>query len=306
MIFFLRYVIRRALQNMRGNLFPNLTTIAIIGISMLLFSSFSLIAHNLTSFLRIWEDKIEVIVYLKKGIPMIEVESLLNKTRQLEGIETVKYVSPYDAMIFMESKLGSQKNLLEGIQPGILPSSFEIRLKKDFRNSMSIKEVVYQLKQFSQIEEIQYGQEWVETFSAVVHVFRLTQWVLGGLLLIGIIFITFNTLQLAISSRKDEIEIMHILGASPAFIQVPFYVEGLIQGLLGTGLAILFLFYFYYKVLLYQVFFLYITPSIKEWLTGIPILFLPPEKIVMIVLGGMVLGFFGSFAASMRFLKYRV
>jgi cell division transport system permease protein len=171
---------------------------------------------------------------------------------------------------------------------------------------MSIKEVVYQLKQFSQIEEIQYGQEWVETFSAVVHVFRLTQWVLGGLLLIGIIFITFNTLQLTISSRKDEIEIMHILGASPAFIQVPFYVEGLIQGLLGTGLAILFLFYFYYKVLLYQVFFLYITPSIKEWLTGIPILFLPPEKIVMIVLGGMVLGFFGSFAASVRFLKYRV
>ena len=51
---------------MRGNLFPNLTTIAIIGISMLLFSSFSLIAHNLTSFLRIWEDKMEVIAYLKK------------------------------------------------------------------------------------------------------------------------------------------------------------------------------------------------------------------------------------------------
>ena len=306
MIFFLRYVIQRALQNMKGNLFPNLTTIAIIGISMLLFSSFSLIAYNLTSFLKIWEDKIEVIAYLKRGVPLGEVEALLKKTRQLEGIEAVKYVSPYDAMTFMESRLGGQKNLLEGIQPGILPSSFEIRLKKDFRNSMSIKEVVYQLKQLPQIDEIQYGQEWVETFSAVVHVFRLTQWVLGGLLLIGIIFITSNTLQLTISSRKEEIEIMHILGASPAFIQVPFYIEGLIQGLLGTGLAILFLFYFYNKVLLYHVFFLYVTPSIKEWLTGIPLLFLPPEKIVMMILGGMVLGFFGSFAASMRFLKYRV
>jgi len=291
---------------MKGNLFPNLTTIAIIGISMLLFSSFSLIAYNLTSFLKIWEDKIEVIAYLKRGVPLGEVEALLKKTRQLEGIEAVKYVSPYDAMTFMESRLGGQKNLLEGIQPGILPSSFEIRLKKDFRNSMSIKEVVYQLKQLPQIDEIQYGQEWVETFSAVVHVFRLTQWVLGGLLLIGIIFITSNTLQLTISSRKEEIEIMHILGASPAFIQVPFYIEGLIQGLLGTGLAILFLFYFYNKVLLYHVFFLYVTPSIKEWLTGIPLLFLPPEKIVMMILGGMVLGFFGSFAASMRFLKYRV
>jgi cell division transport system permease protein len=291
---------------MRGNLFPNLATIAIIGISMLIFSSFSLIAYNLTSFLKIWEDKIGVIAYLKKGISPSEVDGLLKKTQQLEGIETVKYVSPSDAMTFMESKLGSQKNLLEGIQPGVLPSSFEVRLKKDFRDSTRIKEVVSQLRELPQIEEIQYGQEWVETFSAVVHIFRLTQWVLGGFLLIGIIFITSNTLQLTIASRKEEIEIMHLLGASPAVIQIPFYIEGLIQGLLGTGLAILSLFYFYYKVLLYQLFFLHITPSIKEWLTGIPILFLPPERIAVMIWGGMVLGLFGSFVASIRFLKYRI
>jgi cell division transport system permease protein len=306
MIFSFRYMIRRAFQNMKGNLFPNLTTIAIIGISMLIFSSFSLIAFNLTSFLKIWEDKIEVVAYLKKGIPLSEVEQLLKNTRQLEGVERVKYVSPFDAMAFMESKLGSQRNLLDGIQPGILPASFEIRLKKDFRNSTSIKEVVSRLNQFPQIEEIQYGQEWVENVSAIVHIFRLTQWVLGGLLLVGIVFIISNTLQLTISSRKEEIELMHILGASPAFIRVPFYVEGLIQGLLGTGLAVLFLFYLYYKVLFYKVFFLYVTPSMREWLAGIPILFLPSDKIAMMILGGMVLGFFGSFVASMRFLKYRV
>jgi cell division transport system permease protein len=300
------YMIRRALGNMKGNLFPNLTTIAIIGITMLIFSSFSLIAFNLTSFLKIWEDKIEVIAYLKKGIPLSEVETLLKNTRQLEGIETVKYVSPFDAMAFMESKLGGQKNLLDGIQPGVLPSSFEIRLKKDFRNSTSIKEVVSRLNQFPQIEEVQYGQEWVENVSAIVHIFRLTQWVLGGLLLIGIIFITSNTLQLTISSRREEIELMHILGATPAFIRVPFYIEGLIQGLLGTGLAMVFLFYLYYKVLLYKVFFVYVTPSMKEWLAGIPILFLPPDRIALIISGGMVLGFFGSLVASMRFLKYRV
>jgi len=305
MFFFLRFVMRRAFQNMKGNLLPNLTTIAIIGISMLIFSSFSLIAFNLTSFLKAWEEKIEVIAYLKKGIALSDVEGLLRKVRQFEGVEGVKYISSYDAMAFMEMKLGRQKNLLEGIQPGILPASFEIRLKKDFRNSSSINGMVTQLRQLPQIEEIQYGQEWVETFLNLTHLFRITQWVLGGLLLMGIIFITFNTLQLTISSRKEEIEIMHILGASPSFIQVPFYIEGLVQGLVGTGLAILFLFYLHYEVLLYKVFFLYITPSMKEMLSGIPILFLPTERIVTIIVGGMVLGFFGSFAASMRFLKYR-
>ena len=284
---------------MRGNLFPNLITIGIIAVSMLIFSTFTLLAFNLTNFLKIWEDKIEVVAYLKRGTPSSEVEPLLKKTRLLEGVEVVRYISPYDAMAFMETKLGRQKNLLEGIQPTVLPPSFEIQLKKDFRNSTKIKEVVTHLRNIPQFEEIQYGQEWVETFSALVHVLRLTQWILGGLLLIAIIFITSNTLQLTISSRREEIEVMHWVGASPSFIRVPFYVEGLLQGLLGGGFAILFLF------LLHRGLFLYIPPSMQAWMEKIPVLFLPPETIVWILLGGMILGFFGSFVASMRVLRYK-
>ena len=299
MMFFLRYVMRRTFQSMRGNLFPNLITVGIIAVSMLIFSTFTLLAFNLTNFLKIWEDKIEVVAYLKRGTPSSEVEPLLKKTRLLEGVELVRYVSPYDAMAFMETKLGRQKSLLEGIRPGVLPPSFEIQLKKEFRNSTKIGEVVAHLKEIPQFEEIQYGQEWVETFSVLVQILRLTQWILGGLLLIAVIFITSNTLQLTVSSRREEIEVMHWVGASPSFIRVPFYVEGLIQGLLGGGLAILFL------LLLHQGLFLYIPPSVQVWLAKIPVLFLPPETIVWILLGGMVLGFFGSFVASMRVLKYK-
>jgi cell division transport system permease protein len=299
MTFFLQYVMRRTFQNMMGNLFPNLITIGIIAISMLIFSTFTLLAYNLTHFLKIWEDKIEVIAYLKRGTPSGEVEPLLDKTRLLEGVEVVRYVSPYDAMAFMETKLGRQKNLLQGIQPAVLPPSFEIQLKKEYRNSTKIKEVVTHLKKISQFEEIQYGQEWVETFSVLVHILRLTQWILGGLLLIAVVFITSNTLQLTISSRREEIEVMQWVGASPAFIRVPFYMEGLIQGLLGGGLAILFLF------LMHQGLFLNLPPSMQAWLAKIPVLFLPLETIVWILLGGMVLGFFGSSVASMRVLKYK-
>ncbi len=298
-MFFLQNVMRRTFQNMMGNLFPNLITIGIIAISMLIFSTFTLLAFNLTNFLKIWEDKIEVIAYLKRGTPTSEVEPLLKKTRLLEGVEVVRYVSPYDAMAFMETKLGRQKNLLEGIQPAVLPPSFEIQMKKEYRNSTKMKEVVTQLKKIPQFEEIQYGQEWVETFSVLVHILRLTQWILGGLLLIAIVFITSNTLQLTIASRREEIEVMHWVGASPGFIRVPFYLEGLIQGLLGGGLAILFLF------LLHQGLFLNIPPSMQTWLAKIPVLFLPPETIAWILLGGMVLGFFGSIVASMRVLKYK-
>jgi len=299
MSFFLQYVIKRTFQNMVGNLFPNFITIGVIVISMLIFSTFTLIAFNLTNVLKIWEDKIEIIAYLKQGTSSREVEPLLNKTRLLEGVKMVRYVSPYDAMDFMATKLGRQKGLLEGIQPTVLPPSFEIQLKKDYRNSTKIKEVVTHLEKIPQFEEIQYGQEWVETFSVLVHILRLTQWILGGLLLIGVVFITSNTLQLSISSRREEIEVMHWVGARPSFIRVPFYAEGLLQGFLGGGFAILFLF------LLHQGLFLYIPPSMQAWMEKVPVLFLPPETIAWILLGGMVLGFFGSFVASMRVLRYK-
>lgn len=298
MRYFVWHVVRRAFLNIKGNLYPNFSTVGIIAISMLVFSSFTLIAFNLGSFIKIWEEKIEVMAYLKRGTSIQEVESLLENTRGIEGVESVRYISPSDALAFMESKLGGQKNLLEGIQPGILPPSFEIGLKKEYRNSVKIKEVVSRLKKFPQFEEIQFGQEWVDTFSALVHLLNLTQWILGGLLLIAMIFIISNTLQLTISARREEIEIMRIVGASPSFIHVPIYLEGLLQGLFGTGLAILFLY------LLQEIMMLYLPSSIQVWTVRIPIHFLPPEIILQILLGGMLLGLFGSFIASMRFLRY--
>jgi cell division transport system permease protein len=298
MISFLGYALRWALRNMKGNLFPNLTTIAIIGISLLIFSSFSLIAFNLASLLKIWEDKFEVIAFLKRGTSLNEVEGVLKQIRQLDGVETVNYLSPFDAMAFMETRLGKQKNLLEGIQPAVLPASIEIRLKKDYWGQTKIEDVISHLKGVSQIEEIQYGQEWIETFSVLVYLVRFTQWILGGLLLAAIIFIVSNTLQLTISSRREEIEAMQMIGANPAFIQVPFYLEGLFQGLLGATMAMGLLF------LLYQVVLVIITPLMKGWMAGLPILFLPWETIVWVLSGGMILGLFGSFVASMRFLRY--
>ncbi len=284
---------------MKGNLFSDLITIGIISISMLIFAAFTLLAFNLTNLLQIWEDKIEVIAYIKHGIPATGIESLLEKTRLIEGVENVRYMSPDDAMAFMEKKLGEQKNLLEGIQPTILPASFQIQLKKDYRNSFKMKEVIDQLKRIPQFEEIQYGQEWVESFSVIVHILRLIQWVLGGLLLMAIVFITSHTLQLTISSRREEIEVMHWMGASPALIRVPFYIEGLLQGLLGAGLSVLFLF------LLLEGLILSLPPSIPTWLAKIPVHFLPAETILWILVAGMVLGLFGSFVASMQVLKYR-
>lgn len=283
---------------MRRNLFSNITTISVIGISIFIFLTFSLVAFNLSSILKIWENRFELVAYLKKGTLLNEVEMVLKRIRQLDGVETVNYISPFDAMEFMESKLGRQKNLLEGIQPNVFPASIEIRLKKDYWGQTRLTYVAKELSKIPQIEEIQYGKEWIETFSLVVYLVRVTQWILGGVLFLAILFIVSNTLQLTISSRKDEIEIMHMEGASPGFIRIPFYIEGAIQGVLGAAMAIGLL-YIMYKIVL-----LAIEPMMKGWMAGIKILFFPYDRISWFLLGGILIGLLGSFIASIKFLRY--
>jgi len=295
---FLGYILRKTLKNMRRNLFSNITTISVIGISIFIFLTFSLVAFNLSSILKIWENRFELVAYLKKGTLLNEVEMVLKRIRQLDGVETVNYISPFDAMEFMESKLGRQKNLLEGIQPNVFPASIEIRLKKDYWGQTRLTYVAKELSKIPQIEEIQYGKEWIETFSLVVYLVRVTQWILGGVLFLAILFIVSNTLQLTISSRKDEIEIMHMEGASPGFIRIPFYIEGAIQGVLGAAMAIGLL-YIMYKIVL-----LAIEPMMKGWMAGIKILFFPYDRISWFLLGGILIGLLGSFIASIKFLRY--
>jgi len=222
MMFFLQYVIRRTFQNMMGNLFPNFITISIIVISMLIFSTFTLIAFNLTNLLKIWEDKIEIIAYLKQGTSSREVEPLLNKTRLLEGVELVRYVSPYDAMDFMAAKLGRQKSLLQGIQPALLPPSFEIQLKERVSNSTKIKRGGHSFGEDSSVRGNSIWPRVGRDISVLVHILRLTQWILGGLLLIGIVFITSNTLQLTISSRRKRLRSCTGWGQALALSESPF------------------------------------------------------------------------------------
>lgn len=296
---FLRYVIRRTLRNMRGKFSLNLSTVGVIAISALIFSSFALVAYNFASFLRIWEEKIEVIAYLKKGLSIKNIEDLLDHLRSLEGVESVRYSSPSDALAFLQSKLGTDRNLLEGIQAGVLPASVEIQVRKEYRRADRIRTIAERLRQFPQFEEIQYGREWVETFSTLVDILQATSWILGGLLLVAMVLIVSNTLQLTIASRKEEIEIMQFVGASPLYIRVPFYMEGVLQGLFGAGIAVGLLF------LLHQTVLYYLPSSIEVWLARVSFHFLPPEFIVGILVGGMVLGFMGSILSSARFLSYR-
>lgn len=291
------YFLRKAYRDIRRNILVNGVTISIIVFSLLVITIFLVVLVNLNRLLVHWEGKIHVISYLRDGLSPHEVENLERDIHELMEVSSIKYVSKSDARLLYERFFGNQKGILEGLDLDILPASFEIRLKKEFYRGQGVKGFVKKLSRIKEITDIQYGGEWISRLSTIVHLLRWGQLIVGGILFLAISFIISNTIKLSIYARKEEIEIMRLVGATEGNIKIPFLIEGLFQGVSGAILSLGLLF------LLYQSFLLKSGPFIKASLGPIEFSFLPWSSIGGVISVGAFLGFLGSYLSLARFLK---
>ena len=145
----------------------------------------------------------------------------------------------------LEQKMPERKELLRGLPRNPLPASLEIRLRGEYQNSEGVQSLVKKLRGTPAIEELQYGSDWLDRFSAFMALLKVLGWSLGGLLLAATIFVISNTIRLNIFARRDEIEIMRSVGATGLVHPRPFYLEGILQGVLGAAFALAMLFAFF-------------------------------------------------------------
>jgi cell division transport system permease protein len=126
---------------------------------------------------------------------------------------------------------------------------------------------------------------------------KILGWSLGGLLLLATIFVISNTIRLNIFARREEIEIMRSVGATGLFIRAPFYLEGILQGLLGAVFALAMLFAFF------QLFLSKVYEPLKSLLGNFPAQFLNSEQMATVALGGVILGLLGTQVSVGRYLR---
>jgi cell division transport system permease protein len=145
------------------------------------------------------------------------------------------------------------------------------------------------------VDEVQYSQEWIKRFQAIMEAIKLIGIVFGGLLFLAALFVITNTIKLTIYSRKDEIEILKLVGATNRFVKIPFLIEGSIQGFLGGSLALIILFL------------VYITAITKVDLgigfASLDIIFLSPQFTLFLLLMSIIIGFIGSTISLGRFFR---
>ena len=290
------FFLSRALTNIRQNVFVNVVTVGTITLALLIVSLFLLVFVNLESAAENWSERVQVTVYFDKELTSQEQSAFREKITALSGVSRVSYVTRDEALKRFKSRLRGQETLLEGVRPEILPTSFEIALKRSHRDTVSVENFVTVLKRIPGINEVQYGEEWVRRFNSFLNFMRLLGGLLGGFLVIAVIFIVSNTIKLTIYSRRDELEVMALVGATRFFIKAPFLLEGLMQGMAGAVLSIVMLFGLYEGFLHNAGSFLTFNPVTSG------LSFLPLEYIAGLLLAGALLGFVGSLTSLKRFI----
>jgi len=294
----LRYFLARAILNIRQNSFINLVTIFTIALGLLIISLFLLLLVNLEGASQEWSRQVQVTVYLDKEPSPQELAELRLRIQAVSGADGVTFIGKEEALKRFRARLKGQESLLEGVAADVLPASLEITLKRGSRDSDSVETFVGRLKKIPGVGEIQYGEEWVRRLTTFMTFARLIVTFIGGFLLIAVLFIVSNTIKLTIYARRDELELLSLVGATRFFIKAPFLIEGTIQGLAGSLLALILLTGSYYGILYNAGDFLSFSP------TSAGLAFLPLEYLAAILITGVLLGFLGSLASLKRFVTF--
>ena len=286
---------KRAIKDILDHRFLNAVTIATIAIAILIASSFALFFVNANAIVNSWKKGIRIMVYLKPNSSEIKLADIKSKIEVMKGVKTVRFISKKEALQRLKNQMKRQSSLLDDLQENPLPDAFEVQLTDDFQNQDKVETLATRLESLSQVDEVEYGQVWLGRFTNILNLFRLTGYTMGALFFVATVLIVANTIRLMIYSRREEVEIMRLVGATDGFIRAPFYIEGLIQGALGGifGLGALF------------GIFMVISSNVDKSVTSslFAIRFLSWKAFLGILICSMFVGWVGCFISLKQFLK---
>lgn len=234
----LHTLFRRAFSDIRQHLTIYCLTTIVVTLTILICIFFSLIYFNLHSFVSRFGSELGIVVYLEKDIKEGRIPEIYRELLSIKGVEEVVYISSEEAFKRLESYLGDESQVLEGVEANFLPPSFEVKVKKAISRPGTLSAISNRIKQIPEVSKVQYGKEWVQRLETFTNVARNVVIGTGLLLLSSAAFVVSVTIKLNVYSRHEEIEIMRLVGATNGFIEAPFLIEAMLQGLLGSSIAI--------------------------------------------------------------------
>lgn len=289
-------MIREGFRSIKTHGLMSFATVTIIMACLIIMGSMALLAVNINSLIKDLESQNEIVAFVDdENEAYASEEAARGIEAALEAVPNVsdaRFVSRAEAMETYMSKY--DESLMEGIDETVFRHRFIIHIF----DIEKLGETKTALEDVGGIAKVRAHQEYADTFIKIRNIVTAVAVVLMAVLVFVSMFIMSNTIKLATFSRREEIAIMKMVGASNGFIRLPFVVEGLVLGLLGGGLA------FLAQWGLYEL----VTKSMMESITGdilrvVPYMKLAPQILIVYLGIGVVIGVFGGVNAIRNYLK---
>ncbi|MEO5377365.1 MAG: permease-like cell division protein FtsX [Magnetococcus sp. DMHC-6] len=292
--FHLRALSRAFKQFQDGSLSHWVTTL-VIALSLSIYGVFTLLLINAQSALNNWQGENQITIFMKEDVSSQQTEEIRKALSQEPIVTDLQLITPEKALERLKNMLGTEAGWLDELEENPLPVSLEFRLgSDDLRQTQSISK---QISVWPGVESVAYDRMWAERLSSIIKAFRYIGMSLSFLLLMAVAMIISNTIKLTIVARQNEVEIMRFMGATDAFIKIPFIYEGILHGLLGGAgaLGITTLLYYGARTVFSDL-------GLSFGL-HLHLYYLPPVQFLIIFGLGIFLGLTGALISLSRFLE---
>jgi cell division transport system permease protein len=230
------YVLRETWASFRRNLTLTLAAIITAAISLFLGGFFLLVQYGVSNALVQLRGGVEVIVFMRPDVTSDQqaaIEQVLGQSPQV--VEEYSYVNKEQAYDEFRQLLSGSPGLVDALPPDQITPSYRIVPATD--DTAVVDAFARQVATLDGVYEVKSAKEIIEILRRVSSVARAVTFALSVALLVAAVILIWNTIRTAMVSRRREIEIMKLVGATNWFIRVPFLLEGILQGLLGSMLA---------------------------------------------------------------------
>jgi cell division transport system permease protein len=290
----IRYILRETYHSMKRNPWLSIASVLTVMVSLVILGFSIFFLANASNMAKSFESQLEIAAFVQSSTTPAEIEGLQTKIKGLTGVASVTIVTRDQALIDFGKTMGdSQTNLLADLG-GTNP--FPDKLTVKATNPQSVKALADTVSALPGVDKVKYGQGFVEKLLS------FTQWlrwiglgVVGAFGVAAVVLISINV-KMNVFSRRREIQIMKLVGASNSFVRWPFLIEGMVLGLVGGALAAVIVGMGYHWITMY----------VQSTLTFLPVVqnaLLFRQVSVGLVLGGMAMGAMGSGFSLQKFLK---
>ena len=234
----MRYFFSETFKSLNRNRLLSIATLSTVAICILILGAAVLLTINASNYMNQLESDLEMVVYLEDSLDRAQLADIGKEIKSLPGVKSVQFISKDKALDNLQSKFADKKyDLKQTVGDNPLPNSFEVKAE----NPKDVAKIAKQIFKLEGVYKVNYGQGLVERLFQITRWVRIISIVIIVMLALGSIFLIATTIRLAIFSRRKEIYLMKLIGATDWFVRWPFFIEGILLGSLGALLAIMLL-----------------------------------------------------------------